>query len=83
MLEERKEDTVMPEPLPMTLETMKLSQPVEDAPIEVPPTAEEIGVLNDEVMIEIAPDRPCGTIRVRLAYAGPSTPLPADDPWAE
>jgi hypothetical protein len=34
-------------------------------------------------MIEVAPDRPGGTIRVKLAYNGRSIPIPADDPWAE
>ncbi len=73
----------MPEPLPLTHDAIKLSHPAEDEAIEVAPPVEEMGVLNDEVMIEIAPDRPCGTIRVRLAYAGRSTPILADDPWAE
>ena len=48
----------MPEPLPLTHDTIKLSHPAEDEPIEVPPAVPEMGVLNDEVMIEIAPDRP-------------------------
>jgi hypothetical protein len=73
----------MPEPLPLTHDTIKLSHPPEYEPIEMPPAVEEMRVLNDEVMIEIAPDRPSGTIRVRLAYAGRSTPILADDPWAE
>jgi hypothetical protein len=73
----------MPEPLPLTHDTIKLSQPPECEPIELAPAVEEMRVLNDEVMIEIAPDRPSGTIRVRLAYAGRSTPILADDPWAE
>ena len=70
-----------------------VSHPVKDAtrhsgPSEIP-TAEpsspsrEADVLNDDVMIEIAPDRPCGTIRVKLAHEGRSLPIPADDPWAE
>jgi hypothetical protein len=73
----------MPESLPLTHDTSKLSHTAEGEPIEAPSAIEDTAVLNDEVMIEIAPDRPSGTIRVRLAYAGPSTPLPADDPWAE
>ncbi len=47
------------------------------------PAADEWDILNDDVMIEVAPERPCGTIRVKLVYAGRSTPIPADDPWAE
>ena len=69
----------MPESLPLTHETIKPSHAAEGEPIEAKDTA----VLNDEVMIKIAPDRPSGTIRVRLAYAGPSMPLLAADPWAE
>jgi hypothetical protein len=73
----------MPESLPLTHESIKLSHSLEDEPIEPKPAIEEASVLNDEVMIQIAPDRPCGTIRVKLAFAGRSTPLLADDPWAE
>ena len=73
----------MPEPLSLTHDPIKLSHTAEGEPIEAPPAVEDTALLNDEVMIEIAPDRPCGTIRVRLAYAGPSMPLLADDPWAE
>ena len=73
----------MPESLPLTHESIKPSHSVETEPIEPQPADEEPMVLNDEVMIQIAPDRPCGTIHVRLAYAGQSMPLPADDPRAE
>ena len=73
----------MPESLPLTREPIKLSHPAENESIEAQPAVDETAVLNDEVMIEIAPDRPRGTIRVRLAYAGPIIPLWADDPWAE
>jgi hypothetical protein len=73
----------MPESLPLTHDTIKLPHTTEREPIEGRPATEDTAGLNDEVMVEIAPDRPCGTVRVRLAYAGPSTPLPADDPWAE
>jgi hypothetical protein len=52
-------------------------------PVEIAPTADEPDLLNDDVMIQTAPDRPCGTIRVKLVYAGRSAPIPADDPWAE
>jgi hypothetical protein len=47
-----------------------------------PPTS-ELEVLNDDVMIPLAPERPGGTIHVTLAYEGRSTPIPAEDPWAE
>jgi hypothetical protein len=73
----------MPESLPLTHDTIKLSHPPEGEPIEARLVIEDTAVLNDEVMIENAPDRPAGTIRVRLAYAGASTPLLADDPWAD
>lgn len=53
------------------------------APVHASPTADEPEILNDDVLIEAAPDRPGGTIRVKLDYAGRSTPIPADDPWAE
>jgi hypothetical protein len=36
----------------------------------------------DEVLIDIAPNRPRGQIRVELVPAGRSAPIPADDPWA-
>ena len=52
-------------------------------PGEASPPADELDILNDDVLIEVAPGRPCGTIRVRLVYAGRSTPIPADDPWAD
>ena len=73
----------MPESVPLTRDTIKLPHTTEGGPIEAPSAIEGTAVLNDEVMIEIASDRRCGTIRVRLAYAGPSMPLLADDPWAE
>jgi hypothetical protein len=53
------------------------------APVRTSPTADELDILNDDVLIEVAPDRPYGTIRVKLVHAGRSTPIPADDPWAE
>ena len=68
----------MPESLPLTHDAIKPFQPS-----EVPPAPDKMGVLDDKVMIEFAPDRPCGTMRVRLVYAGRSTPIPVDDPWAE
>jgi hypothetical protein len=52
-------------------------------PAEAPPSADEVDILNDDVLIVASPERPCGTIRVKLVYAGRSTPIPADDPWAE
>jgi hypothetical protein len=73
----------MPEPSPLTHDTNKPALPIAYEPIDVQPRIEELGILNDEVMVEIAPERPCGTIRVRLAYAGRSTPILADDPRAE
>jgi hypothetical protein len=73
----------MPESLKLTHDTIKLSHTAEGEPIEARPAIEDTAVLNDEVMIELAPDRRRGSIRVRLAYAGPSMPLLADDPWAD
>jgi hypothetical protein len=73
----------MPEPSPLTHDTNKPVLPLQYEPIDVHPRIEELGILNDEVMVEIAPERPCGTIRVRLAYAGRSKPILADDPRAE
>ena len=63
------------------------SRPDRPAPavvtVEVSPTVDQLDILNDDVMIEVAPGRPCGAIRVKLACAGRSTPIPADDPWSE
>jgi hypothetical protein len=70
-----------------------LSQSVQDViqpsdrsevpPIERSSPTDEMDVLNDDVMIETDPDRPCGTIRVKLVYDGRSTPIPAEDPRSE
>ncbi len=70
----------MPEPLPLTHDKIELPHSADDAPMELPPAVEEMGVLNDEVLIENPPERPCGTIRVTLVYDGRSTPIAADDP---
>jgi hypothetical protein len=53
------------------------------AAVEMSPTADELDILNDDVLIEVAPDRPCGTIRVQLVCAGRSTPIPAEDSRTE
>jgi hypothetical protein len=75
----------MPETSPLVYETIGDSDSPAPAavPVETSPTAGEMDILNDEVMIRAAPDRPTGTIRVKLIYAGRSTPIPAEDPWAE
>ena len=39
-------------------------------PVRTSPTADELDILNDDVLIEVAPDRPCGTIRVKLVHTG-------------
>jgi hypothetical protein len=59
------------------------SGPSGSPPSPEPPPVQELDVLNDDVMIEVAPNRPCGSIRVKLVYDGRSLPIPADDPWAE
>jgi hypothetical protein len=73
----------VPEFLPLAHNTLGLAHVVEHAPAKAPPYEDEMGLLNDDVMIEIALSRPHGTIRVRLSYAGRSAPIPADAPWAE
>jgi hypothetical protein len=73
----------MPETSPLSYDAINLPARLEAAPVEATLMAEEMGILNDDVMIDVAPDRPCGTIRVKLVYAGKSLPIPADDPWAE
>jgi hypothetical protein len=73
----------MPEISPLSYDAINLPPRLETAPGEATLTAEEMGILNDDVMIDVAPDRPCGTIRVKLVYAGRSLPIPADDPWAD
>ena len=73
----------MPDSLPLRLITLvKLSHPAADVSIEPQPAVEESAVADDEMIIQIAPNRRGGTINVRLAYVGRSMPLPADDPWA-
>ena len=57
--------------------------PTAVAAVPSSPAVDEVDILNDDVLIAIAPARPSGTIRVRLVPAGRSTPLPAEDPWAE
>ena len=71
----------MPETLPLVRET--IGRPDGPEPAVTSPAAGEMEILNDEVLIKTAPDRPRGTIRVKLVYAGRSTPIPAEDPWAE
>jgi len=67
----------------LSYDVVSLPNTAEVAQVEASPTAEEIDILNVYVMIDIAPDRPCETIRVKLVYAARSIPIPADDPWAE
>jgi hypothetical protein len=72
----------MPEISPLSFDSINPPARLKAAPVEPAMTAEEMGILNDDVMIDLAPDRPCGTIRLKLVYAGRSLPIPADDPWA-
>jgi hypothetical protein len=73
----------MVDDLPLAHDTIKLPDLPEVRVVEASTTLGETDILNDEVMIDVAPDRPCGTIRVKLVYAGRSVPIPVDDPWAE
>jgi len=73
----------MPETSPFTEDAIKLPDPSGVSPVPASLAIEEPVVLNDEVLIDVAPDRPGGTIRVRFVNAGRSIPIPADDPWAE
>jgi hypothetical protein len=73
----------MPESLPLTHDALKPFHPSDDGPTELQPASDALGAFDDKVMIEIAPDRPCGTIRVKLVYTGRSTPIQVDDPWAK
>jgi hypothetical protein len=73
----------MAEAVPAPLDAIKLSEMPEVGVVEAPTTLIETEMLNDDVLIDVAPDRPCGTIRVKLVYAGRSVPIPADDPWTE
>jgi hypothetical protein len=71
----------------------QISQPVQDVlsqpcssdvrPVESTSPAEDEDALNDDLVIEVAPNCTGGTIRVKLTFDGRSTPIPADDPWAE
>ncbi len=74
---------MMPDTSPLAYHAINLPNSSELASVEALPSAEESAILNDDVMIDVAPDRPSGTIRVKLAYSGRSTPIPADDPWAQ
>lgn len=47
------------------------------------PSIDEMDVPYDDLLIEELPSRPGGTIHVKLVYAGRSTPIPAESPWAE
>ncbi len=73
----------MPEPLPLDHETTMVVELFRVAPVDSLPAADVMSILNDDLMIEVAPDRPTGTIRVKLVYAGRSTSVPIADPWAE
>lgn len=73
----------MAEAAPAPLDAIKLSEMPEVDVIEAPTTLIETEILTDDVLIEVAPDRPCGTIPVKLVYAGRSVPIPADDPWTK
>ena len=73
----------MPDLSPLADHAINLTHSSEVAPVEILPPAEDPSILNDDVMIDVAPARPGGTIRVELAYSGRSMPIPADHPWAE
>jgi hypothetical protein len=73
----------MPEALPLDHETIKVVEPFPVGPVESSSSADEMSILNDDVMIDVAPDRPSGTIHVKRVYGGRSMPIPTDDPWAE
>ncbi len=73
----------MPEPIPSNCDSVNLAKPPELTKVVGAPAPEPNDVLNDDLMIDVAPDRPCGSIRVKLVYGGRSTPIPAEDPWAE
>ncbi len=73
----------MPEMSQFTCDATDLLNPPSVTPVKASPAVEQMAVLNDDVMIDLAPDRPNGTIRVKLVHTGRSTPIPADDPWAE
>ena len=53
------------------------------ATLAPPMAGETVDVINDEILIEAPPNRRSGTIRVKLHFAGRSTPIPAEDPWAK
>ncbi len=65
----------MPETSPLGFDATQRPTSPESTAIEVSRSDEDQGILDDDVMIDVAPDRPFGTIRVKLVYAGRSTPL--------
>jgi hypothetical protein len=73
----------MPGISPLSYDAINRPPRLEAAPAEATLAGEEMGILNDDVMIDVAPDRPSGTIRVKLVYAGRSLPIPAEEPRAD
>jgi hypothetical protein len=72
----------MPEISPSTCDAIDLFDPPTGESVKASPAVEQMGVLNDDVMIDLAPDRPNGTIHVKLVYTGRSTSIAADGPQA-
>ncbi len=73
----------MPETSPFAHTATRISDSSGTSPVSASPVIEESMILNDEVLIDVAPDRPGRNIRVRFVHSGRSIPIPADDPWAE
>jgi hypothetical protein len=73
----------MPEISHFVHESPEPSGPTEVPAAALPAADDGTDVLPDEVMIEVPPARPSGRLRVKLVWAGRSTPIPADDPCVE
>lgn len=75
----------MPEASPLICDTTIRPDPPSSTavPVGQSPSGDVMDILDDEVLIQADPDRPRGTIRVKLVYAGRSAPIPVENPWSE
>jgi hypothetical protein len=74
---------IMPETSHLACDAIGLPDPPADEPVTASTSVEQMGALNDDVMIDRAPDRPSVTIRVKWVSTERSTPLSADARWAD
>jgi hypothetical protein len=75
----------MPEASPRVCHTtIRPDPPTSTAvPVGQSPSGDIMDILDDEVLISSNPDRPRGTIRVKLVHSRRSAPIPVENPWSE